>query len=100
MSDGIRIYLTGTCEGFEKLREALAQQPGIEVVGVSDQPAAGAAALQGGHLDCVLHATGSSALPGYGFRVWSWTTPSSRPSFSMSRWSCPSLRTMRAATYA
>jgi hypothetical protein len=27
MSDGTRIYLTGSCEGFEKLREALAQHP-------------------------------------------------------------------------
>ena len=38
MSDAIRIYLTGSCEGFDKLREALAQQPGIEVVGSSDHP--------------------------------------------------------------
>src|SRR5919198_1972510 len=65
MSEGIRIYLTGTCEGFEKLRDALAQQPGIEVVGSSDQPSVAAAALQGGHLDCVLHATSSSTLPAH-----------------------------------
>ena len=33
MSDAIRIFMTGTCEGYDKLREALAQQPGLEVVG-------------------------------------------------------------------
>ncbi len=65
MSDPIRIYMTGTCEGFEKLRDALAQQPGLEVVGVSDHPGAASAALQGGHLDCVLHATSSSTLPAH-----------------------------------
>jgi pilus assembly protein CpaE len=65
MSDAIRIYLTGTCEGFEKLCEALAQQPGLEVVGTSEHPGAASAALQGGHLDCVLHATSSSTLPAH-----------------------------------
>jgi pilus assembly protein CpaE len=65
MSDGIRIYLTGTCEGFAKLGEALGSQPGIELVGASESPAAASAALQGGHLDCVLHATSASALPAH-----------------------------------
>jgi pilus assembly protein CpaE len=65
MSDSIRIYLTGTCDGFAKLGEALSAQPGIEVVGVSESPAAVSAALQGGHLDCVLHATSSSSLPAH-----------------------------------
>ena len=65
MSDAIRIYLTGSCEGFDKLRESLAQQPGIEVVGSSDHPGAASAALQGGHLDCVLHGTSSSTLPAH-----------------------------------
>lgn len=65
MSDGIRIYLTGACEGFDNLRENLAQQPGIDVIGYSAQPGAAGGALQGGHLDCVLHATGSSTLPAH-----------------------------------
>jgi pilus assembly protein CpaE len=65
MSDTIRIYMTGTCEGFDKLRDALAQQPGLEVVGVSEHPGAASAALQGGHLDCVVHATSSSTLPAH-----------------------------------
>lgn len=65
MTDGIRIYLTGTCEGSDKLRDALAQQPGIEVVGSEQQIADAAGALQGGHLDCVLHATSASVLPAH-----------------------------------
>jgi pilus assembly protein CpaE len=65
MSEGIRIYLTGSCEGFDKLREALAQQPGIEVVGSAQQVADASGALQGGHLDCVLHGTSSSTLPAH-----------------------------------
>jgi pilus assembly protein CpaE len=63
MSDNVRVYLTGQCEGFEKLRDALAQVPGIEVVGFNDHPGAASAAIQGGHLDCILHATGSSSFP-------------------------------------
>jgi pilus assembly protein CpaE len=66
MSDSkIRIYMTGSCEGFDKLREALSQQPGLEVVGATEHPGAATAALQGGHLDCVLHATSSSTLPAH-----------------------------------
>ena len=65
MTDVTRIYLTGVCEGFEKLRDNLAQSPGIEVVGFHDSVAAATAALQGGHLDCVLHATSSSTLPAH-----------------------------------
>jgi pilus assembly protein CpaE len=63
MSETIRIYLTGACDGFDNLREALAQQPGIEVVGASEHPAAASALLQGSHLDCVLHATRSPSFP-------------------------------------
>ena len=65
MSDTTRIYLTGSCEGFDKLREALTQTPGIEIVGSSEHPSAASGALQGGHLDCVLHATSSSTLPAH-----------------------------------
>jgi pilus assembly protein CpaE len=63
MSDNVRIYLTGQCEGFDKLRDALAQVPGIEVVGFNEHPGAASAAIQGGHLECVLHATSSSNFP-------------------------------------
>ena len=65
MSEATRIYFTGSCEGFDKLRDALAQQPGIEIVGHTEQPGAASAVLQGGHLDCVLHATGSPTLPAH-----------------------------------
>jgi len=59
----VRLYATGSCEGFEKLRESLASHPEIELVGSSVDVAGGAAALAGGHLDAVLHATRSSTLP-------------------------------------
>jgi len=59
----IRIYSTGSCEGFEKLRESLAGHPEIEMVGTSTTVADGAAALAGGHLDAVLHATRGASLP-------------------------------------
>jgi pilus assembly protein CpaE len=59
----VRVYATGSCEGFEKLRDSLANHPEIEVVGASAHVADGAAALAGGHLDAVLHATRSASLP-------------------------------------
>ncbi len=71
MSDGgngeareaLRLYVTGSCEGFDKLRDALAQQPGFELVGSSEHASSAAGALAGGHLDCVLHGTSSPTLP-------------------------------------
>src|SRR5438045_6595213 len=59
----VRLFATGSCEGFDKLRESLASHPEIELVGSSTDVAGGAAALSGGHLDAVLHATRSSTLP-------------------------------------
>src|SRR5438874_10932129 len=59
----VRLYATGSCEGFDKLRESLASHPEIELVGASTTVAEGAAALSGGHLDAVLHATRSTTLP-------------------------------------
>jgi pilus assembly protein CpaE len=72
MSDGhhnpsererVRIYCTGSCEGFDKLRESLAGHPELELLGASVAVAEGAAALAGGHLDAVLHATRGASLP-------------------------------------
>ncbi|MDX6437112.1 MAG: pilus assembly protein CpaE, partial [Gaiellaceae bacterium] len=60
----VRVYATGSCEGFEKLRESLANHPEIEMVGASLSVADGAGALAGGHLDAVLHATRDATLPG------------------------------------
>jgi pilus assembly protein CpaE len=65
MTDSIRIFFTGSCEGFDKVREAIAQQPGVEIVGHSEQPATASATLQGGHLNCVLHATSASTFPAH-----------------------------------
>jgi pilus assembly protein CpaE len=59
----VRLYATGSCEGFEKLRESLGSHPEIEMVGSSTNVADGAAALAGGHLDAVLHATRGASLP-------------------------------------
>jgi pilus assembly protein CpaE len=60
----VRIYATGSCEGFEKLRDSLANHPEIEMVGASLNVADGAGALAGGHLEAVLHATRDATLPG------------------------------------
>src|SRR5947207_1420048 len=59
----VRLFATGSCEGFDKLRESLASHPEIELVGASTDVAGGAAALAGGHLDAILHATRSATLP-------------------------------------
>jgi pilus assembly protein CpaE len=59
----IRIYITGSCDGLDTLKYALAEQPDLELVGASEQIAEAAPALTGGHLHCVLHATRSSTLP-------------------------------------
>ncbi|HLY95247.1 MAG TPA: AAA family ATPase [Gaiellaceae bacterium] len=63
MSDTIRVYFTGDCEGFEALRRALAEHDEIESVGESEHVAAAASALAGGHLECVLHATRAAEFP-------------------------------------
>jgi pilus assembly protein CpaE len=59
----VRIYCTGACEGFDKLRESLASHPELELVGASVAVAEGSAALAGGHLDAVLHGTRGASLP-------------------------------------
>ena len=57
MSDRVRIYFTGDCDGFDALRGALASTDEIDVVGRASRSGAAATPLAGGHLDCVLHAT-------------------------------------------
>jgi pilus assembly protein CpaE len=59
----VRVYFTGTCEGLDKLREALSNHPELEVVGASEQVGQASSVLAGGHLGCVLHATNSPSLP-------------------------------------
>jgi pilus assembly protein CpaE len=58
-----RVFITGTCEGLSELTDALARHAEVELVGRSDYVRDGAGPLTGGHLQAVLHATRSSALP-------------------------------------
>jgi pilus assembly protein CpaE len=62
-AERLRIYMTGDCEGFDSLRDALEQHPDLELVGASEQVAQAANALAGGHLDAILHGTASAELP-------------------------------------
>ena len=58
-----RLYFTGDCDGFGELRDALAQHPELELIGSSEHVAQATGALAGGHLDCILHGTRSTAFP-------------------------------------
>jgi pilus assembly protein CpaE len=58
-----RIFVTGSCDGLEQLRDALERHAEIELVGTSVSAAESAAVLTGGHLEVVLHGTRSSTLP-------------------------------------
>jgi pilus assembly protein CpaE len=58
-----RVFITGSCEGLTELCDALERHTEIELVGKSDHVREGAGPLTGGHLQSVLHATRSSALP-------------------------------------
>jgi pilus assembly protein CpaE len=59
----VRIFVTGSCEGLDGLRDALEQHAEIELVGSNDGVADSAGVLAGGHLEVVLHATRSPRLP-------------------------------------
>jgi pilus assembly protein CpaE len=63
MSDAIRVYFTGECEGFDGLRAALGDLAEIDVVGTSPLVEPAESALEGGHLDCVVHATRDASFP-------------------------------------
>jgi pilus assembly protein CpaE len=63
MSDAIRVFLTGDCDGFGALREALGEHAEIDLVGSSEQVADAAGPLAGGHLECIVHATRDSVFP-------------------------------------
>ena len=58
-----RVFITGSCEGLTELYDALGRHSEVELVGHSDQVREGAGPLTGGHLQAVIHATRSSALP-------------------------------------
>ena len=59
----IRVYVTGSCEGLDRLRETLASHVEIDFVGWSEHVAEASAALAGGHLQVVVHGTRSTSLP-------------------------------------
>ena len=61
--DRVRVYVTGTCDGLEDLREALGAHAEVDLVGWSNSVLEAASTLTGGHLQVVLHATRSSTLP-------------------------------------
>src|SRR5688500_15064255 len=61
--EATRIFITGNCEGLAELSDALGRHGEVELVGRSDQVREGAGPLTGGHLQAVLLATRSSALP-------------------------------------
>ena len=59
----VRIFVTGSCDGLEQLREALERHGEVELVGSSAGVMESAPTLTGGHLQVVLHGTRSSSLP-------------------------------------
>ena len=59
----VRVYITGSCDGLDRLRDALAEHDEIDFVGWSEQVAEASAALAGGHLQVVVHATRAPSLP-------------------------------------
>src|SRR5258707_1611662 len=63
MSEAIRVYFTGDCDGFDALRASLAGNAEIAVVGASEQVEAAASPLAGGHLHFVVHATRAAVFP-------------------------------------
>src|SRR5687767_10992436 len=59
----VRIFVTGTCDGLDQLREALERHGEVEMVGATPTVMESAPTLTGGHLQVVLHGTRSSTLP-------------------------------------
>jgi pilus assembly protein CpaE len=59
----VRIFVTGSCDGLDQLREALERHGEIELVGASLGASESASILTGGHLEVVLHGTRSPSLP-------------------------------------
>jgi pilus assembly protein CpaE len=64
MRERVRVYVTGSCDGLDGLREALATHPELDFVGWSEHVGEATAALAGGHLQVVVHATRATSFPG------------------------------------
>ena len=60
----LRIYVTGSCDGLPEVLDALKAHDELELVGSAETIQEAAAALAGGHLDAILHATRGPAVPG------------------------------------
>jgi pilus assembly protein CpaE len=60
----LRIYVTGSCDGLPEVLEALEDHGELELVGQSEDIQEAAAALAGGHLEAILHATRGPGHPG------------------------------------
>jgi pilus assembly protein CpaE len=58
-----RIFVTGSCDGLDQIRDALERHAEIELVGTSVSVSESAGVLTGGHLEVILHGTRSSTLP-------------------------------------
>jgi pilus assembly protein CpaE len=59
----LRIYVTGSCDGLAEVLQALQAHDELEVVGSAELIPEAAAALAGGHLDAILHATRGPGYP-------------------------------------
>jgi pilus assembly protein CpaE len=60
----IRVFATGSCDGFPEVLHSLESHDEIELVGTRESVDEAASALAGGHLEAILHATGGSQFPG------------------------------------
>jgi hypothetical protein len=58
-----RIFITGDCDGLNELCATLEDHDEVELVGRRERVADAAAALAGGHLGTILHATRRHELP-------------------------------------
>jgi pilus assembly protein CpaE len=63
MTERLRIYAVGTCEGLPEILETLSHHEGLELVGASTTVHEAAGPLAGGHLDVVLQATSGPHFP-------------------------------------
>jgi pilus assembly protein CpaE len=63
MTERLRIYAIGTCEGLPEILETLSHHEGLELVGASTTVHEAAGPLAGGHLDVVLQATSGPHFP-------------------------------------
>jgi len=63
MSERLRIYAVGTCDGLPEILDNLAHHEGLELVGAGATVNEAAGALAGGHLDVVIQATKGPQFP-------------------------------------